>query len=162
MVAATFSEAESLLRGKPKTPEAMKLQRPWMLSSALRDERRGQCLVQCLIGRLAEMISASGRRDPRSRKVRASLLPITATQASLHLPQTATSAVRQLSTARTEKRGVIHPRPGQALAVGNDLTSFLSSRTSRPSQPAVDRRRPRVCVPSSLSRLTYVASSRHT
>ncbi|KAJ8113635.1 hypothetical protein OPT61_g4267 [Boeremia exigua] len=31
-------------------------------------ERQEQRLVQCLIGRLAEKISASGRRDPRSRK----------------------------------------------------------------------------------------------
>ena len=65
--------------------------------------------MQCLIGRLAEKISASGRRDPRSRKARASLLPITAAQTSLHLPQTATSVVRQLSTARTEKKGLNPP-----------------------------------------------------
>lgn len=93
-------------------------------------ERRGQCLVQCLIGRLAEKISASGRRDPRSRKARASLLPITAAQTSLHLPQTATSVVRQLSTARTEKRGLTHPRPGRALRIGAGLTSWLSSPSS--------------------------------
>lgn len=65
--------------------------------------------MQCLIGRLAEKISASGRRDPRSRKVRLSLLAIAATQASLHLPQTATSVVRQLSTARTQKKGLNPP-----------------------------------------------------
>lgn len=90
----------------PRQPEANDLHqqhRPWMLSSALHSERRAQCLVQGLIGRLAEKISVTGRRDPRSRKVRASLLPITAAQASLHLPQTATSVVRQLSTTRTEK-----------------------------------------------------------
>jgi hypothetical protein len=62
-------------------------------------------LVQCLIGRLAEKISASGRRDPVSRKACASLLPITAALASLHLPQTATSVVRQLSIIRAEERG---------------------------------------------------------
>lgn len=74
-------------------------------SSALHGERCGRCLVQCLIGRLAEKISASGRRDPVSRKACASLLPITAALASLHLPQTATSVVRQLSTVRAEERG---------------------------------------------------------
>ncbi len=50
------------------------------------EQQQERRLVQCLIGRLAEKISASGRRDPRSRKVRAPLLPITAAQAIVAPP----------------------------------------------------------------------------